>query len=409
MNEFRKHYEDRYSAKDPYDCGNPKNRFWLQLALGKLRLVQRITRHWYVRRALDAGCGDWGILYQVPSLVGKQLAVAGDISLIGVRKAREHARTPDIQYVVFSVSHLPFRTDTFDFIHCSEVIEHTENATKTVDELTRVGTLGARYIMTVPNEKLVGKLEAEHLQTFGYDDFYQLIQRSGLSVKRIYGVYLVLRHLAYAETLFSWFGVASMRILLRLGEWCPRRGIQVLVVARKRQEGWYMQDHSTEKKIVIEDIMNDIRKRVRERQTQDITAGVMKADPFDRDGSHTRSAEANVYRFIYEARAHAANIRVPLSMAARNPSPMNRLLDRLRRGFHNLVVYYLSLLADRQITFNQAAVGTMASLLEKLEIAEDRIAELEQEVTAMRQQLTPPPREIETRPAERIIGASDMR
>jgi SAM-dependent methyltransferase len=46
---------------------------------------------------------------------------------------------------------LPYEDETFDFVWCSEVIEHLENPAFSLSELIRVTKLGGRLILTTPN------------------------------------------------------------------------------------------------------------------------------------------------------------------------------------------------------------------------------------------------------------------
>lgn len=233
MTNTRQHYEERFTQDDPYQCGRPENKFWLLLGFAKIDLIARTTKRWTIRRSIDVGCGDWGIFHQVPQLVGSEIAVAGDLSLLAVKKARTNSKAPRrIRFIVFDAERLPFRSNVFDVVYCSEVVEHVVDARQTVSELERLST--HRLIISVPNEELVGKMDPEHLHTFGYDTFRDLIQDTGLRIMKSYGLYLFLKPIPSHRLPFLPLGMTLFKILIKLGEWIPRRGIQILVVAKNQ-------------------------------------------------------------------------------------------------------------------------------------------------------------------------------
>lgn len=86
---------------------------------------------------------------------------------------------------------LPFDTDSFDLIWCSEVIEHLVEPKESLQEMLRVCKPGGRIILTTPNSymwlfrmlKLVGlppeRLQrADHLHFFKLSGFQSLYPRA---------------------------------------------------------------------------------------------------------------------------------------------------------------------------------------------------------------------------------------
>lgn len=226
MEECRSHYEERFSRDDPYDLGRPENRFALLRGYAGVDLVDQVSRGWQVECALDVGCGDWGVFYQVPRLAGARLATAGDISFRAVQKARQRSPSQDTQFMVFDAEHLPFRSATFDLVHCREVLEHLPHAGVALDEIRRVAT--GNVILSVPNEELVGKLEPEHVQTFGYESFLRALSAAHLEVQRVLGIYFFSRHISDRRLRRVPFGPLVFRLLLVLGKVFPKRSLQIL-------------------------------------------------------------------------------------------------------------------------------------------------------------------------------------
>jgi SAM-dependent methyltransferase/uncharacterized protein YbaR (Trm112 family) len=219
--------EHAYAAGDAYACGAEENRAWLEIGLWKRDRVARLLRRLVPRASIDVGCGDWGVHHDVFAAVGTELAVAGDVSLKLVRHARDHATAPHrVHYLVFSAETLPFADGVFDLAYCSEVLEHLEHPERALAEIARVAR-GGRAILTVPNEQVTGKLEAGHIQTFGFDDFTALVDRF-LERRRTLGVFrwAVSDVGALSRTLA---GTIRLKWLLLVGERAPRRSLSILV------------------------------------------------------------------------------------------------------------------------------------------------------------------------------------
>ena len=224
--------EQAYAAGDAYACGAEENRAWLEIGLWKRDRVAGLLRHRVPRASIDIGCGDWGVHHDVFSAVGTELTVAGDVSLKLVRHARDHATAPQrVHHVVFSAEALPFADGIFDLAYCSEVLEHLEHPDRALTEIARVAR-GGRAILTVPNEQVTGKLEAGHIQTFGFDDFTALVDRF-LVRRRTLGVFrwAVADVGALSRTLA---GTIRLKWLLLVGERAPRRSLSILVDGRLR-------------------------------------------------------------------------------------------------------------------------------------------------------------------------------
>ncbi len=216
-----------YEAGDAYNVGAEVNRAWLEIGLYKRDLVGRLVRGKTPRASIDIGCGDWGLHHDVAGAIGTELAISGDVSLKLVSHARSQAIAPGrVHHLVFSAEALPFRERLFDFVYCSEVLEHLEHPERALAEMARVAQ-GARCIFTVPNERITGKLETGHVQTFGFDDFLALVRRYA-EVREARGVFLW-RETDIRQTLvrppLGWLRFAAY---LALGERFPRRSLSIL-------------------------------------------------------------------------------------------------------------------------------------------------------------------------------------
>lgn len=224
-------HAEEHPAGDAYHAAAHEG--WHRLGFYKRDLVARLLREAPVPRAsLDVGCGDWGIHHAIAGSIGRELAVAGDISIELVRHARNAAVAPGrIHHLVFSAEEIPFRDGVFDLTYCSEVLEHLPRPEAALAEMRRTSS-GGRAILTIPNESVTGKLEKDHVQTFSYHGFHDLL-RPHVEVRREHGVYLfVERDIdALPSTLF---GRIRMALYLWAGRFWPSRSVNVIVDGRFR-------------------------------------------------------------------------------------------------------------------------------------------------------------------------------
>jgi hypothetical protein len=154
--------------------------------------------------------------------------------------------------------------------------------------------------------------------------------------------------------------------------------------ARMRQEETEVRNADGD--VNIEEVMAEVRARIRQRHS---SAAPQKGLE---DGGTLPQPVGNARRHLIDVRASTNDVGVSLALADRAPSLVGRLTRRLRRTVHSLVVYYVNLLAGRQMRFNRAAASLLADLLSLQEESQARIAELEQEVATMKSRAGEAPR-----------------
>ncbi|MEA2155670.1 MAG: hypothetical protein QOE11_1810 [Solirubrobacteraceae bacterium] len=94
-------------------------------------------------RILDAGCGSGRTLDELAEY-GDARGV--DLSPAAVDATRARGHDADVA----SVEDLPFPYGTFDLVTCLDVVEHTPDDRRTLDELRRVTRPGGTLLLTVP-------------------------------------------------------------------------------------------------------------------------------------------------------------------------------------------------------------------------------------------------------------------
>lgn len=97
-------------------------------------------------KVLIIGCGSQDDM----SIVNDECEGVGiDISEETVKKSKE--RYPRFEYFVADATNLPFPENSFDYVICSEVIEHIPEDEKALSEVKRVLKNNGIFIVTTPN------------------------------------------------------------------------------------------------------------------------------------------------------------------------------------------------------------------------------------------------------------------
>ena len=138
---------------------------------------------------LDIGCGS-GWLARQCSQHGARVT-ASDLAPRGVAGAR--SRFPDAaSFIVADAYHMPMRSESFDAIILSEVLEHLEEVESALSEVRRLLRPGGRAVVTVPfRETIVNHLcihcnhntpANAHIHSFD-KGLLKRLEASGLSVR----------------------------------------------------------------------------------------------------------------------------------------------------------------------------------------------------------------------------------
>jgi SAM-dependent methyltransferase len=166
-----------------YDSVIPLQRYWqrhrYQIVVGRAEGFASV---------LDVGCGSSRILSSNPTWVGLDV-------LIG--KLR-HARSDGNRVVQGSVLELPFVSESFECVICSEVIEHIAADERVFDELGRVLRPGGCLILGTPDydrwswralEAIYSRVTGsrgyahEHITQFGRDPLVTYLESRGYEVE----------------------------------------------------------------------------------------------------------------------------------------------------------------------------------------------------------------------------------
>lgn len=143
--------------------------------------------------------------------------------------------------------------------------------------------------------------------------------------------------------------------------------------------------------IDVQEVMERIQQRVRQRREDALSRNLVYDRLTDSDASHNtaeRRLSSDFYYDLYQARQSADSIWVSLSVLGneRYPKALNSAITRVRHALHQVVIYYVNMLAGRQVVFNRTATDAMAELAAANEKLSERLEALEKEVATLRAQ-----------------------
>lgn len=147
MHAAERSYDPRYFEED-HVFGAPGVLGWLTRR--RKQTVLRLLNACVPADAavLDVGCGYGDMLAESRAA----LRVGVDMNLAALHEARD--RASGARFALGSVEHLPFASNSFDGVICSEVLEHLAHPQTLADEIVRVTRPGGVYCVTVPNEMI---------------------------------------------------------------------------------------------------------------------------------------------------------------------------------------------------------------------------------------------------------------
>ncbi|MFW9887112.1 MAG: class I SAM-dependent methyltransferase [Candidatus Thorarchaeota archaeon] len=154
-----------------------------------------------VNRYLDIGCGDGVYLEGNYKGCNAKSAVGLDISLTRLKRASK--MNPDFEFVLGNAYSLPFKSESFDFVNSSQLIEHLNKPIQFLQQIARILEAGGWLALDTPSKtnfldalmRLVGhdsdwslNLDATHRVFYRMEELVELLSKSGFTVAKIRGV-----------------------------------------------------------------------------------------------------------------------------------------------------------------------------------------------------------------------------
>ena len=176
--------------------------------LTRKRLITQMTEEMNFSRpnVLDVGCGI-GDLLSTPLSKGFQ-CYGADLSTHVLRIARSNVRNADL--VQADARFLPFRSNSFGLILCSEVLEHIHREDQVVNEIHRVLERNGIAIVTVPQGEQHWTEEDRregHLRRYSRMHLARIFESTGFEIENLicwgFPMAVILRKLIY-RPVFEW-------------------------------------------------------------------------------------------------------------------------------------------------------------------------------------------------------------
>lgn len=158
-------YTEEYFLSEEYGGAKEYKQGLKTLSAAVERIYDRIPRTKEKKKFLDAGCGKGELLY---FMAKKGYDVYGvDYSNTAVKMSKKLLEKKNIKGHVYNsdVRKLPFKNNFFDVVISTDVVEHLDDSTATIDffnEIYRVLKPGGKfYVHTAPN-----KIHVEYFQKY---------------------------------------------------------------------------------------------------------------------------------------------------------------------------------------------------------------------------------------------------
>jgi len=162
----------------------------------------------------------------------KGLELGADVTSldVGINILNEVGKKCKGKRVVGSALDLPFPDNVFNFVLATEVIEHTPNPERSIEELTRVLKPGGTLLLTVPNNLwkwsilLANFLKLRPYEGFenwvGYWDIKRILAKNHIKIKTICGFNIIPFFFRFTYPLITFcdrFGCLMSPIMLNIG------------------------------------------------------------------------------------------------------------------------------------------------------------------------------------------------
>ncbi|MEW6456375.1 MAG: class I SAM-dependent methyltransferase [Acidobacteriota bacterium] len=241
-NVLKSFYKRQY-IRDGY---TPEMPFLHLLHQYKLKILRKYFAKYFRGRVLDVGCGL--SLFTAIERKWKFKIFAGDIEFELMKERKE--KRPDISWIVFDASHLPFKSESFDSIFAGEILEHLPGPEKGIKEWKRVHKVGGILIITTPNrERRINRINRQnwpfspdHLREFSFEELNKtILPEAGYKPLKKKGIYIELftkSNKWWKEDYLQREGNKKsnklmMKFLNHLGFYFPKHSLDLITVAKK--------------------------------------------------------------------------------------------------------------------------------------------------------------------------------
>jgi len=132
-----------------YNSKNPLVRY---VHTNRLERISKLISCQTGQKILDAGCGEGHLIKRLHADNKNSLYCGIDRSEVALEKAMQ--RCPDAEFYNGDITRTHFSDNSFDFVICTEVLEHIFGYKTAIQELKRILKINGHLIITFPNETL---------------------------------------------------------------------------------------------------------------------------------------------------------------------------------------------------------------------------------------------------------------
>ncbi len=141
---------------------------------------EKISRKIGEGKVLDVGCGYGYLLYCLQSKHRDMYGI--DIQKQVIRMASSWVNGAKFCIADVNSSGFPFKSNTFDYLICTQVLEHIDGS-NAVNECFRVLKGGGHALFIVPNGRgVAGSVFVDHVQFFSFKSITELLQGGGFEI-----------------------------------------------------------------------------------------------------------------------------------------------------------------------------------------------------------------------------------
>lgn len=197
-------------------------------------------------KVLEVGCGR-GFYLKTLKSVWPDLDVTGvDVNQKYLDNAREFLRGLDVKLIKGDATRLPFKSQAFDRIIASEVLEHIPDDKKAISEMYRVLKPGGIAMITVPNknyplcwdpanwvlERLFDRhlpsniwwlsgIWADHVRLYNEKELRDKMEKKGFKIEKVWSA----THFCFPFSHFLFYGVGKNLVEKGLAKGYNRFGL----------------------------------------------------------------------------------------------------------------------------------------------------------------------------------------
>lgn len=143
-----------------------------------------------VNRICDLGCGDGYLSFLLGTNTNREI-IGVDNNLLAIsiskKKLSEYNRISS-DFMVASITQLPYKKLSFDLVILADVIEHIHESDNVIEEIFRILTDTGVAIITTPHGGVDGKMDKYHVREYSDSELRSFLSQHFKDVE-IYGTW----------------------------------------------------------------------------------------------------------------------------------------------------------------------------------------------------------------------------